>query len=238
MPDYAKRSEEVEIMDDLHSSGAIIDQTLHELERINLLLGGNYVTLNGVSKLLKRYYTGEAVKIVDVGCGSGDILRLIRKFCNKNNYQAALTGIDANPNITAYARAHTKPSEEIAFLSLDIFSEAFQRMKFDILTATLFFHHFTDNQLVDFFQKMKNQLSIGLVINDIHRHWFAYHSIKWLTGLFSKSYMVRNDAPVSVMRAFKKKELMSILERAGIKNYTIRWMWAFRWQVIIDLRAK
>jgi SAM-dependent methyltransferase len=236
MPDFSKRSEEEEIMDDLHASGAIIDQTLRELETINHLLGGNYVTIDGISTLLEGVSPNVNVSIVDTGCGSGDILRLIKQFCDKKKYKVSLTGIDANPNIAAYASAHSDSSYNIQFLPLDIFSEEFLTKRFDILAGTLFFHHFSDEKLVAFFQRMKHQLRMGIVINDIHRHWFAYYSIKWLTQLLSKSYMVRNDAPVSVMRAFKKKELISILERAGIKNYSIRWMWAFRWQVVVDLR--
>jgi 2-polyprenyl-3-methyl-5-hydroxy-6-metoxy-1,4-benzoquinol methylase len=235
MPDYSKRATEEEIMDDLSASGEIIDQTLGELETINKLLGGNHVTVNGVAKLLSQT-NGASVSIVDVGCGSGDILRLINRYCKKRSINVQLTGVDANPNIAEYARVHSKDMNNIQFQAVNIFSHEFQRQQFDVLTGTLFFHHFTDDQLVDFFAKMKQQLRIGIVINDIHRHWFAYHSIKWLTKIFSRSYMVVNDAPLSVMRAFKKQDLITILERAGLKNYTIRWMWAFRWQVIVDLR--
>ena len=81
----------------------------------------------------------------------------------------------------------------------------------------------------------KKEVRIGIVINDIHRNWFSYYSIKLLTKLFSKSAMVKFDAPLSVLRAFKKNELKSILDQAGFSNYTLKWMWAFRWQVIIYL---
>jgi hypothetical protein len=47
--------------------------------------------------------------------------------------------------------------------------------------------------------------------------------------------MVKNDAPVSVMRAFRKKEIENIVRQAGYANFTIRWMWAFRWQVVINM---
>jgi hypothetical protein len=35
------------------------------------------------------------------------------------------------------------------------------------------------------------------------------------------------------MRGFRRKEWIRIFETAGIKNYQIRWKWAFRWQIII-----
>jgi len=236
MPDFSKRSEDIEIMDDLSSSGNIIDATLRELETINLLLGGNYVTINGIAKLLKTHPKPEKISLADVGCGSGDILKLIRKWLTKHNYDGILTGIDANPNIVSYARIHTSAKDNIQYEALNIFSDEFASRKFDIVTGTLFFHHFTDDQLIYFFQQLKQQVTIGIVINDIHRHWFAYHSIKWLTQLFSRSSMVVHDAPVSVMRAFKKNELENIVRKAGYTKYSIRWMWAFRWQVVIYMQ--
>ena len=72
-----------------------------------------------------------------------------------------------------------------------------------------------------------------MVISDLHRHWLAYYSIKYLTKWFSKSIMVQNDGPLSVMRGFRRREWIRIFEDSGIENYKIRWKWAFRWQIII-----
>lgn len=232
MPDFSKRSHDEELMDDLDSSGEIIHQTLKELETINTLLGGNHVTIDGIEKLVKRANTKQ-FSLADLGCGGGDILRLIKKWALQKNLRAELYGIDANPNIVAEAQASTPGSFAIHFNAQNIFSSEFRSRSFDIVIGTLFFHHFTDEQLIDFFRQLKSQTKIGFVINDIHRHWFAYHSIKMLTKLFSKSPMVQNDGPLSVLRAFKKNELLAILRHAGIQTFSIRWMWAFRWQVIV-----
>jgi 2-polyprenyl-3-methyl-5-hydroxy-6-metoxy-1,4-benzoquinol methylase len=233
MPDFSKRSSDEEIMDDLNCSGEVVNQTLRELETINALLGGNYVTLDGLRQLLDEGQKANSISIADLGCGGGDILKLIRKWGDKKGLTLTLTGIDANPNITAFAEKQTPASCGIKYEATDIFSDKFRQTKFDVMVGTLFFHHFSSEQLGDFFRKAKEQVSIGIVINDIHRHWFAYYSIKWLTQLLSRSSMVKFDAPLSVLRAFRKSELKEIMQRAGITNYTIRWMWAFRWQVII-----
>lgn len=235
MPDFSKRSSDIEIMDDLSCSGEVVDQSLRELEKINKLLGGNYVTIDGINTLLKNE-KGSVIKIADLGCGSGDILRLIKKWARKKNVNVQLTGIDANSSIIAYASTHTPAEFQIHYEAINIFSQHFRYQMFDIVVGTLFFHHFSNEQLISFFSQLKDQSKIGFIINDIHRHWFAYHSIKWLTQLFSKSPMVKSDAPLSVLRAFKKNELKQILKSAGIDNYTIRWMWAFRWQVIVYVK--
>lgn len=233
MPDFSKRSSAEEIMDDLHCSGEDLHQTLRELESINHLLGGNYVTLNGMDQLLEETRTSKDLHIVDLGCGSGDLLKLIRRLLDKKKINGVLTGIDANPNVVKFALSQTPASCRIQYESLNIFSDEFKARKFDIVTGTLFFHHFTTEQLVGFFKQLKSQASLGLIINDIHRHWFSYYSIKWLTQLFSRSRMVRHDAPQSVLRAFTKYELLGIMDQSGIVNFRIKWRWAFRWQVIV-----
>ena len=232
MPDFSRRSTGPERMDDLAVHGRDLVQALHELDAINYLLGGNYATLNGLSQLLDKTSPAEKLHITDLGCGSGDILRLVRRLLQKRKWQAKLTGMDANPNVIAYALANTPMSCNIDYEAVNILSEDFRSRRFDIAIATLFFHHFSDEQLIAFFRHLRNQASVGMVVNDIHRHWFAYYAIKWLTRFFSRSAMVKHDAPLSVLRAFRRKELREILNEAGIDHYRIKWCWAFRWQVV------
>ena len=233
MIDFSKRSADVEIMDDLDYAGEMMDRTLGELEVINRWLGGNSVTINGISKLLKGTEPGRRVHVADLGCGRGDMLMLIDNWARKKNFDVDLTGIDANQYVVDAAREKLNRFPHIQLQTVNILSEVFQEKKFDIVIGTLFYHHFSDEQLIGFFSRLKHQANIGFLINDIHRHSLAYYSIKLLTGLFSRSSMVKYDAPLSVLRAFSRKELSRILSSAGIKNFTIKWKWAFRWQVIV-----
>ena len=231
MIDFSQRSNQTEIMDDLQCQGEVVHQTLRELEFINLWLGGNAITLTGIKKLV-RGHEKETITIIDLGCGSGNILRILANWGRKNNYTFKLTGIDANPHIIEFAREQHKDYPEIYFETLNVLSPEFQMRRFDIVTGTLFYHHFHSEELVHFFSSLKNQVRIGLLINDIHRHWLAYHSIRMLTKYFSRSAMVRFDAPLSVLRAFTGEELKEICRRAGIESYQLHWKWAFRWQLL------
>ncbi|HCW08811.1 MAG TPA: SAM-dependent methyltransferase [Cytophagales bacterium] len=219
-------------MDDLSFSDKVIFQTLRELDFINQWLGGNAVTLNALHKIFKSISRDKSITIIDLGCGSGEMLRLISKKAISEKRSVVLTGIDANPHVIDYAIAHSR-NENIAFKAQNILSDEFKSQSFDIIIATLFLHHFTNEQLVEIFASLKNQARVAVVVNDIHRHPLAYYSIQWLTLLFSKSSMVKYDAPLSVLRAFKKNELKEILQKAGIDHYVLKWKWAFRWQLII-----
>ena len=233
MIDFSKRSADAEIMDDLDYAGEMMDRTLGELEVINRWLGGNKVTIDGLSKLLREASLKRTIHIADLGCGRGDMLVLIDRWAKKQKLEVQLVGIDANPYVVNAARKRLIEFPHIQLQADNVLSPVFQSKKFDIVIGTLFYHHFTDEQLITFFSHLKRQANIGFLINDIHRHSLAYYSIKLLTRLFSRSSMVMYDAPLSVLRAFSRKELSGILNSAGIKNFTIKWKWAFRWQVIV-----
>ena len=82
-------------------------------------------------------------------------------------------------------------------------------------------------------RQLRRQTRVSIILNDLHRHWLAYYSIAWLTRWFSRSYLVKHDAKLSVWRAFHRHELTRIIADAGFTDFRIRWRWAFRWEVVI-----
>jgi 2-polyprenyl-3-methyl-5-hydroxy-6-metoxy-1,4-benzoquinol methylase len=227
-----QRSNQAELMDDLSLSGDELRRNLEELEVINTWLGGYKVVLDALEKLLAGY-EGPPIRIADIGCGGGDTLRHIAKWARRKNIPLQLTGIDANDFMVQYARQRCAGFPEIKLEQHDVFSERFQQERYDIVVCSLFCHHFTDEQLVSMFRQLHRQAGMAVIINDLHRHWLAYHSIKLLTRFFSDSYLVKNDAPLSVWRAFRREELQRLVQEAGIDKYSLRWMWAFRWQLLL-----
>lgn len=222
------RSSDIEIMDDLTISGEVVAQTLRELNTINQYLGGNRISIKSFRKIIKKH---QVKSLVDLGCGGADILIQMAKASQKDNIQ--FTGIDANPHIVAYAQNNTDSYANIEVSCENILSKDFQEQSFDIIHCCLFLHHFTERELIDLFKSFKHQAKKAIIVNDLHRHFLAYHSIRLITRFFSRSYMVRNDAAISVARGFKRRELIRILKEAAVDNYTLKWKWAFRWQLII-----
>lgn len=232
MTQFASRSYEEELMDDLNLANDMLRKNLDELAVINYWLGGNQVVLDALNQLDLKNRGKDTLHIADLGSGGGDTLRAIAHWARKRKIHIKLTGLDANQFMIDYATEKAAQYPEISFKKTDIFSKEFEKEEYDLFICSLFCHHFRDEQLIDLFAKLKKQSAIGFIINDLHRHWFAYHSIKWLTILFRGSYLVRNDAPLSVLRAFRRKELQSLLEKAGLEKFSLRWLWAFRWQVV------
>lgn len=234
MPDFSQRSYQPELIDDLNLSEDALAQNLRELAVTNRWLGGNEVTIKGLKKLtLASAGQFSALHLADLGCGGGDMLRTIARWTKKKALTVRLTGYDANAFMVSYARRNTSDFSEIDYEQMDIFSAEFREQKFDIVTMTLFCHHFTDEQLIDLLSHLRKQVHLGIVINDIHRHWLAYYSIGLLGWLFGASYLYRNDSQVSVLRAFRRRELECLINQAGFSKFIIRWRWAFRWEVVL-----
>lgn len=230
---FAQRCDQSEIMDNLEFSGKEMDQALKELETINKWLGGNAVTLAGLSRLRKSMPDNRTISIADLGCGGGDMLKIIADWGRRHHIALELTGIDANEYIVEYARKQTSAYPEIKYLTANVFDPEFQKQQFDIITCTLFTHHFTTAQLLDLLRSWTESARIGVVINDLHRHWLAYYSIVAITRLFSRSFMVKNDGPISVLRAFQRHDIKMLLSRLNVERFQLQWRWAFRWMLVI-----
>jgi hypothetical protein len=221
----------MEIMDDFTMEGALFRDTLDKLEIINRFLGGNSVTINGLKNLLKNQSKNKTITIVDLGCGNGDILRDVAKFGRKNNYSFNLIGIDANPAAIEYAKELSKEYSELSFKTIDILSEDFKKQSYDVVLCTLFLHHFKNEEIISFLKTTTNKATIGVVVNDLHRHKLAYYLFKFI-GFFIKNKMVRQDGLTSVLRAFKREDLENIAKEIKV-HFSIQWKWAFRYLWIL-----
>ena len=225
------RTEKTEIMDDFSINGDLLRDTLDKLATINKWLGGNKVTIDGLKKLIKDHPKSQQLTIIDLGCGGGDILRDVAKLGNKEGYKFNLIGIDANHDAMAYAKELSKDYDNISFFNCDVFSEEFNTLKYDVVLATLFLHHFKEEELINFLSAVLKKTSLGIVVNDLHRHKLAYYLFKLLCVTI-KNRMVIEDGLTSVLRGFKRAELKHISKQLQV-HYIIKWKWAFRYQWII-----
>ncbi|MDZ7878820.1 MAG: methyltransferase domain-containing protein [Saprospiraceae bacterium] len=203
-------------------------QNLKELDFINTWLGGYAISLNVLKRVLPR---NRKTVLVDIGCGGGDTLKYIAHWNKKQGFDLDLIGVDLKRDCTVYAETN-KPNQSIKFITDDYRNVHLHLEKIDILHACLFCHHLTEEQILDLIQYAQKQ-KITLIVNDLERNSIAYYAIKFLTQLFSKSYLVKNDAPLSVLRGFKKKEWLELLGQSGVSRFEVRWRWAFRHQIVV-----
>lgn len=226
------RSTQQEDMDDLSLEGDLLQNTLDQLVLINKRLGGNKATIDGLHALVKAQPKDVALSIVDLGCGSGDILRAVADYGRKNSFTFNLTGIDANAYTVNYAKKLSMNYPEISYIKMDVQAAAFSGIPFDMVITTLFLHHFTNQEIEGLLIPIVNKARIGVVINDLHRSSVAFFLFK-VISLFIKNPMIKKDGAISVLRGFKKYELINISKKLNNTVSSIRWRWAFRYQWII-----
>lgn len=228
-----QRTDKPEIMDDFSMEGDVLRDALDKIAKINQLLGGNQLTLRGIQELMTTITTPKELTIIDVGCGNGDMLRTIADFGLKNDLEFKLIGIDANAFTINHARKLSKYYPNITYLCKDVFDEPFSKLKYDIVLCTLTLHHFKEDEIMKLMTLFYANSTIGIVINDLHRSAVAYRLFQALCWVFRLNEMSREDGLTSILRGFKKEELIRFSENLHFSNYKIQWKWAFRYQWII-----
>jgi 2-polyprenyl-3-methyl-5-hydroxy-6-metoxy-1,4-benzoquinol methylase len=233
----SRRLDQRELLDDPDIPEADLERNLVELDLINRYLGGHRITLDGLRRLVRTPIARDILRqrplrVCEIGCGGGDNLLVIDRWARRQGIPLEIIGVDMKETCTNFARRKqwSNPARWI--------TDDYQAVRFDaqpdITFSSLFCHHFADPALPGMLRWMYERSTCGFFINDLHRHPLAYYSIKWLTAGLSKSYLVRNDAPLSVQRAFRRQDWKTFLQRAGLDTGGVRWKWAFRWLVIVS----
>jgi len=194
MIDFRRRATIPEIMDDLSRPRLEFDAAYRDLARVNRWLGG--------IRAIERFMPKGNLLILDVAAGACDVAETI------SGPGRRVVVLDRNPE-------GLKLAKRSSAVTADALEMPFPPETFDVVMASLFFHHLSDDECVQVMKSMWRIARRLVVVNDLHRHPFAYFSIRALAAL-SKSVMFRHDAPVSVLRAFKAAELLAIASRAGI----------------------
>jgi len=221
-------------MDDFDLKGEELERTLKDLENINTWLGGNRITMQGIKKLLKEQPREKQVHIADVGCGNGSILREIAAWGRKNNFSLKLTGIDANTHAIEIAQKLSKDYPEIDYMALNIFEPNFKNQEYDIILCTLTLHHFKDEEIREITAGFYRQSRLGVVINDLHRSKQAYYLFRAFCKVFIRNKIARDDGLTSILRGFKKEDILNFASVLPSQKQKINWKWAYRYLWIIE----
>lgn len=232
LPDFSSRLEAEEWMDDLSITDARLARALQDLRRTNRLLGGYAATDAVLDPVWRRR---DHVRLLDLGCGSGDYLIHLARRAVQFGCPVELIGVDANPITVGHARAHLdehlSPSlrSRIRVEIEDALSLPYADNAVDVVHAALFLHHFHGDTAVRLLAEMQRVARRGILVNDLHRHPLAYVGIWLLSRALRMAPMVQHDGPMSVRRGFRKEELKTLAHKTGLSPSFIQWHWAFRW---------
>jgi SAM-dependent methyltransferase len=231
MPDFSRRSSEPEWMDGEDVPQEDFAGCLADLDKVNTLTLTRRPTLAFVDEALVAASPGTVPVIVDVGFGAGDMLRAVERLCRRKGYAARLIGIDLNPRSEPYAKAHSPADSSIEWHTSDLYDWP-ESDGLDLVISSQVTHHMCDAEIVHFLGWMEERTRLGWFVNDLHRHWFAWHGFRLLGWLMRWHPMVRHDGAISVLRSFTRADWDGLLASAGIGgNVTISWKLMFRYAI-------
>lgn len=232
MNKFSSRKIVPEIIDDFNLQGKGLEENLHEIEWINKYLGGTSVSAQPILHYLQQRLH-EPVTIVDVGCGSGDLLKYIQDVC-KNRTNPTLIGVDANLSIIEFAKHQHFYKHPIQFIHADILREPQKIPKADVYVLNLFLHHFENETISEILYNIQQYNPQLIVINDLHRSRWAYYLFNLLCVLKNASSITVNDGRLSILKGFTRNEWKQLVNELPGYTFNLHWRWAFRWQLVLQ----
>jgi ubiquinone/menaquinone biosynthesis C-methylase UbiE len=220
------RSDALELLDEEHHDPAELAANLRDIRRVNQLLGGTSTTLRHLPELVAGMPPSEPVTILDLATGSGDIPIALTTWAAKHGRKVTIVASDYSQEILDLARTQIAGHPDITLAQYDARAVPLPDGQFDIVLCALSLHHFTPDDAVQVLREMNRLARVGFILNDLRRGRLGYASAWVAARVTTRNRLTRNDAPLSVRRAYTPAELKDLLHRAGIDDATIsthRW---------------
>lgn len=212
---FAKRSEELELIDKGDYSPEEYENCIVELQRVNEWLGDASALRHSLLQQVERARL-DSFTMLDVGAGSGELLRVTADWARTKSRQVHLVGVELNARAAQAILEQSKQYENIAAVRADAFQLPFEDNAFDYTVCSLFTHHFQDNDVCIVLREMGRVARRGIVVIDLHRHPVPYYLFSTIGHLFLHNRLIRADGALSILRSFKPDELRRLAEQAGL----------------------
>lgn len=184
---------------------------------VNRYLFGTRVILTHLENYSKPWKQETTIRILDVGSGASDIPQAIVDWARKKGWRVHVVALDICPKALSFAKSECAGYPEISFVRASTFALPFPPQSFDYIISSMFFHHLSDDEIVRVLKVFDAHAVRGIIVNDLARNLRAWLWIFFFTR-FIRNKMFRNDAPLSVLRGFKKHEVDALIRETGL-NY-------------------
>lgn len=175
-----------------------------------------------------------SISVLDLGCGSGDLLIWLKMKARSKGIEIKITGCDLSPVALQAARQRAEQEKlDSEFLQMDVLGGVLP-VDQDIVVSSLFLHHLQESDVVKLLQRMAETAKHLVITQDLLRSRWGYLLCLAGTHLISRSPIVHVDGPLSVAGAFTLAEIQQLAEQAGLANCQINRHWperfVFTWQ--------
>jgi ubiquinone/menaquinone biosynthesis C-methylase UbiE len=213
---FQERSLQLERMDQETLDPGAAAEVFQNLETINRWLGGARATLWHFARFSKEWKPHEQIRILDWGTGGADMPRALVRWGRAHGFDLHIVGIDQDAVTAECARRACRDYPEIEIVHADARAFTASPGSFDYAISSLTLHHLTPETIVALLRSSDRLVKRGIVMNDLERSGRAWAWIWILSRIFRWHSMVQHDGPLSVRRAFTKKELTRFAEQAEL----------------------
>ena len=224
---FGQRSYELEHLDKGDYTPEEYEGCLVELRRINEWLGDARALRASLLPEIERAGLRK-FSLLDVGAGSGELLRVAARAARRRGWRARLTGLELNERSARAILEESRGFAEISAMRGDAFHLPFADDAFDYVICSLFTHHFRDEGVVAILREFKRVTRRRLFVIDLHRHALAYFLYTTIGRLFLRNRLIREDGALSIRRGFRAGELRRLAGEAQLENVEVRRRFPFR----------
>jgi SAM-dependent methyltransferase len=198
-------------------------RSLRDLRRVNRWLGGRRSLLQAV-----RPFLTEGSRLLDVGCGSAD---LPAEVLAAGPAGVVAVGIDIK--LLHLQQAPSTVRRAVA----DVHALPFPPASFDVVTASLFLHHFDAADVACVLGRLFRLARRALVVNDLHRALVPWVFARSVFPFAFESRVSVDDGLLSIRRAFRPHELRRAFTEARIPGARIERRFPYRLIAVAEVRA-
>ena len=216
-----QRSDEAELLDEDVQDPDELAINFRDIKRVNQIFGGTSTILRLLPHLLNAMAPGQPVTVLDLATGCGDIPVALSRWANRRGVPITIIASDASDDILELARREIGSNPDITLARHDARSVPLPDKHVHIVLCSLSLHHFPADEAVQVLREMDRLARVGFILNDLRRSRLGYAGAWIAAHLATRNRLTRNDAPLSVRRAYTPEELGLLLKRAGIDEAAV-----------------
>lgn len=217
---YLRLRRHAELLDQPGHAREVLAENLRDLARVNRWLGGNWLTLHALERVLaepaaiQRVPPGE-YRVLDVGSGGADMPAAMFAWGRARGIRIRPFALDLSPEILDVARQRQGAWAD--FLVADGCHLPFADASFDVAACSLVLHHLGPKNAIALLREMARVARGGIIVNDLVRSGPGYVGAWLFSRMTTRNQLTRHDAPLSAQRAYTWREMRRLLELADLR---------------------
>ena len=217
---FRQRSLEPENLDKGSYTPEEYEGCLVELRRINEWLGDANALRDSLLKEIERQDL-RSFSVLDVGAGSGELLRVAAGWARETDRKAWLLGLELNARSARAILDESGKFPELCSVRASGFQLPFRDRAFDFVIQSLTLHHFDDAGAAKILREMARVAARGIFVIDLHRNPVAYFFYTTIGHLFLHNRLIREDGALSILKSWKVEELQALATGAGLTHVKV-----------------